>query len=436
MSYPDEPRIPSPLGRGVVNKLGIAMLATIVTLSSISCSSVASPNLTAKNPPRTETKQPPKTKLVVNPQLVTANTRFGFKLFSEVLKQDGKKNVFVSPSSVAIALSMAYNGAGGTTQQAMAKALEVNGLSLQAVNQANSDLKQLLQQGDPKVELTIANSLWARQGVNFKPAFLESNKTFYNAEVTTLDFSSPTAPKTINSWVDRNTRGKISEIVDSIDPDQVMFLVNAIYFKGKWTTEFNKQQTSDRPFSLPNGSQKQHPTMQQKGEYRYFETEQFQAVSLPYGKGRTSLYVFLPKKGSNLTAFSKTLTAENWQTWMKKFGKREGLIELPRFKMEYEIELKKALSALGMGETFDRQANFSNLADVPVKIDEVKHKTFVEVNEEGTEAAAVTSIGIRTTSVQVDSQPFEMKVDRPFFCAIRDNKTGSILFMGSIVDPK
>ncbi|MGV0028250.1 serpin family protein [Phormidesmis priestleyi] len=421
----------------ILTKIGIAMLAAIVTLSSVSCSSAASPNLTVKNPPRTQPKQPQKTKTVVNPQLVTANTRFGFKLFSEILKQDGQKNVFVSPSSVAIALSMTYNGAGGSTQQAMAKALKFNGLSLQEVNQANADLRELLQQSDPKVELTIANSLWARQGVNFKSTFLESNKTFYAAQVTTLDFSSPTAPKEINNWVKRNTRGKISEIVDSIDPQQVMFLVNAIYFKGKWTAEFDKQETRDRPFFLTNGSQKQHPTMQQRGEYRYFETEQFQAVSLPYGKGRTSLYVFLPKKESNLTAFSKTLTAENWQTWMKKFGKREGLIQLPRFKMEYEIQLKKALSALGMEEAFDRQkANFSNLADVPVNIDEVKHKTFVEVNEEGTEAAAVTSVGIRATSVQVDSQPFEMKVDRPFFCAIRDNKTGSILFMGSIVDPK
>jgi serine protease inhibitor len=418
----------------ILTKIGVAGLAAIVLLSAISCSSAASPDLTAKNPPRTETKL---SKPVANPQLVTANTRFGFKLFSEVLKQDRQKNVFVSPSSVAIALSMTYNGAGGTTQQAMAKALELKGLSLQEVNQANSDLKALLQQSDPKVELTIANSLWTKQGVNFKSAFLESNKTFYDAQVTTLDFSSPAAPKEINTWVNRNTRGKISEIVDSIDPQQVMFLVNAIYFKGKWTTEFDKQQTSDRPFFLTNGSQKQHPTMQQRGEYRYFETEQFQAVSLPYGKGRTSLYVFLPKKESNLTAFSKTLTAENWQTWMKKFGKREGLIQLPRFKMEYEIELKKALSALGMGEAFDRQrANFSNLGDVPLSIDEVKHKTFVEVNEEGTEAAAVTSVGIRATSVQVDNQPFEMKVDRPFFCAIRDNKTGSILFMGSIVDPK
>lgn len=215
-----------------------------------------------------------------------------------------------------------------------------------------------------------------------------------------------------------------------------MFLINAIYFKGKWMNEFDKSQTADQPFTLADGRQKQHPMMSQRGDYRYTENQQFQAVSLPYGKGRTSLYVFLPKPNSNLADFQKTLTAENWQTWMKTFSKREGSIQLPRFKMEYEIQLKKSLSALGMGIAFDPlKADFSNLSETSTRIDEVKHKTFVEVNEEGTEAAAVTSIGIRATSAQMEVAPFSMTVDRPFFCAIRDNKTGEILFMGEIVNP-
>ncbi|MCY7279144.1 MAG: serpin family protein, partial [Phormidesmis sp. CAN_BIN44] len=221
-----------------------------------------------------------------------------------------------------------------------------------------------------------------------------------------------------------------------IDADQVMFLINAIYFKGKWMNEFDKSQTTDQPFTLAGGRQKQHAMMSQRGDYRYTENQQFQAVSLPYGKGRTSLYVFLPKPNSNLADFQKTLTAENWQTWMKTFGKREGSIQLPRFKMEYETQLRKSLSALGMGIAFDpSKADFSNLSATSTRIDEVKHKTFVEVNEEGTEAAAVTSTGIRATSAQMDVAPFSMTVDRPFFCAIRDNKTGEILFMGAIVDP-
>lgn len=419
----------------LLTRIGIAVLATIVTLSSISCSIASSSNLTSDSD-SSDTKQvTPKTQPVANSKLVAANTRFGFKLFSNILKQNDKQNVFVSPASVSIALSMTYNGASGKTKQAMAKALELQDMSLEAVNQGNAGLKTLLEQSDPKVQLTIANSLWARKDVSFNPGFIQRNQTFYGAQIERLDFAAPSATSEINNWVNRSTRGRIREIVDSINPQQVMFLINAIYFKGKWADEFDKQQTRDRPFYLADGSQKQHPMMQQRGSYRYYETDQFQAVSLPYGKGRTSLYLFLPKQKTNLPAFYKTLTAENWQTWMKNFGIREGSIQIPRFKMEYEIELKKTLSALGMGNAFDRaQADFSNLTDAKVHINEVKHKTFVEVNEEGTEAAAVTSVGIQVTSAQI-SNPFEMKVDRPFFCAIRDNKTGEILFMGSIVSP-
>ncbi len=416
-------------------RISIAVLAAIVTLTSVSCSGAASSNLNPK-PSQTPTTKPVASKLMVNPNLVEANTRFSFKLFSEILKQDGKKNVFVSPSSVAIALSMAYNGANGETQQAIAQALEMQGMSLSDINQSNANLKTSLESSDPAVQLTIANSLWARKGVDFKPEFIQQNQAFYDAEVKSLDFADPSAPNQINGWVKKNTQGRISEIVDRINADQVMFLINAIYFKGKWMNEFDKSQTIDQPFTLANGHEKQHPMMSQRGEYRYTENQQFQAVSLPYGKGRTSLYVFLPKPNSNLAEFQKTLTAENWQAWMKTFGQREGSIHLPRFKMEYETQLKKSLSALGMGIAFDpSKADFSNLSTTPTRIDEVKHKTFVEVNEEGTEAAAVTSVGIRATSVRIEVAPFSMTVDRPFFCAIRDNKTGEILFMGAIVDP-
>jgi serpin B len=374
---------------------------------------------------------------LVDSKLVDANRRFSFKLFSEILKQDSKKNVFVSPTSVAIALSMTYNGANGETQQAMAKALELQGMSLQQVNQANDALKASLETADPAVQLAIANSLWVKQGVTFKPDFMQSNQQFYKAKVTELDFAKPEAPGIINSWVKENTRGKIDKIVQQIDPADVLFLINAIYFKGKWTNEFDKNQTSERPFYLSNGTQKPHPMMSQSGKYRYYENETFQAVSLPYGKGRLSLYVFLPQKDTNLDRFQEQLTPENWQQWMNQFGMRQGSIQLPRFKFDYDIQLNTALKALGMEEAFDAgRANFSNMSPASVKIDEVMHKTFVEVNEEGTEAAAATSVRAVLTSARMPSQPFRMVVDRPFFCAIRDNQTGTILFMGSIQEPK
>ncbi|BAU08117.1 serpin family protein [Fischerella sp. NIES-3754] len=368
-------------------------------------------------------------------KLILANTKFGFKLFEEVLKQENNKNVFISPASVAIALDMTYNGANGSTQRAMAKALELQGLSLQEINSSNAALKQLLENSDPEIQLSIANSLWANQEVKFNPDFLKKNQDFYQAKVTNLNFQDPNSVSKINNWVSESTRGRIDKIVEKIEPDQVLFLLNAIYFKGKWTNEFDKQQTVQQPFYLTSSTQKQHPMMSQKGEYKYYENEQFQAASLPYGKdGKFSFYVFLPKKNSNLKSFYENLNADNWEKWMSQFSLREGLIRLPRFKMDYKVTLNTALEALGMGEAFTNQADFSQMGQ-NFQISEVKHKTFVEVNEEGTEAAATTSVGVTAVSATVNQQPFQMIVDRPFFCAIRDNQTGSILFMGAILDP-
>ncbi|MBD2130172.1 serpin family protein [Microcoleus sp. ZQ-A2] len=372
----------------------------------------------------------------VDSKLVDANTKFGFKLFQEVLKEDSNKNVFVSPTSIAIALSMTYNGASGETQQGMAKALELQGISLQDINQANETLKSSLEKADPDVQLSIANSLWAKQGTPFKPEFIQRNQQFYKAKVTELNFASPDAAKTINGWVQENTRGKIDQIVNQIQPEDVLFLINAVYFKGNWTKQFDKSQTAERPFYLSNGSQKQHPRMSQSGKYRYYENDSFQAVSLPYGKGRLSLYVFLPKKDTNLVAFQQQLSLENWQLWMNQFQMRSGSLQLPRFKFDYNIQLNSALKALGMESAFNTGANFSNMTSASVAIDQVRHKTFVEVNEEGTEAAAATSVGVMLTSAQMPTEPFQMVVDRPFFCAIRDNQTGTLLFMGSIKEPK
>ena len=419
-------------------RTGAVAIGSLMLLGLIGCLKTGSVHPAIASPQPTQLPQPiamqkPQT---VNPKLITANTTFGFKLFSELLQHDQGKNVFVSPSSVAIALSMLYNGATGETQQQMAKTLELQSMSLTELNQANAELKAVLENPDAGVQLAIANSLWARQGVSFKPAFMQHNQNFYGAQVTALDFAAPNATATINNWVKENTRGKISQIVDSLKPDDVLFLLNAIYFKGTWAKAFDKSDTVNKPFYRSDGSQTRHPLMAQTGSYKYYETDQFQAVSLPYGKKRVSMYLFLPKQSSNLSSFAKTLTAENWQQWMGRFRTQSGAVQVPRFKLEYDVSLKKALSALGMSIAFDaNKATFDELSSASTKIDQVRHKTFVEVNEEGTEAAAATSIGIIATSMPMH-EPFQMVVDRPFFCAIRDNKTGTVLFMGAIVDPK
>ena len=412
--------------------------ASVVLLGVLGCSQVNN-NTSALAQSDLPQSESPLQKKTVKPdtRLVNANNQFGFKLFSEILKQDSSaENIFVSPSSVAIALAMAYNGASGSTQQAMAKTLELQGMSLQEINSSYAALKGLLENPDAQVQLNIANSLWANKDVSLQPEFIQKNQDFYKAKVTNLDFQDATAPNSINNWVKENTSGKINKIVETIKPDEVLFLINAIYFKGKWSNEFDKTQTAQHPFYLISGGQKQHPMMSQKGDYRYYENEQFQAVSLPYGAdGKISFYIFLPKQNSSLKALYQNLSLENWQKWMAQFNKREGFIRLPRFKTDYDVTLNDALKALGMEEAFSKQANFSGIGK-NLTISQVKHKTFVEVNEEGTEAAAATSVGIEATSFRQKPEPFRMIVDRPFFCAIRDNETGSVLFMGSIVEPQ
>ena len=371
-----------------------------------------------------------------SPQVVESSTHFGFDLYRELLKTSGGRNIFVSPSSISMALSMAANGAAGTTRDAMLGTLALRDISLEDLNRSNAALIEVLQETDPKVRLTVANSLWARMGLAFKKPFLDLNRAFYGAEVRALDFADPASPGIINAWVSEKTSGKIPSMVDQIEPSHVMFILNAIYFKGIWTREFDKQGTREQPFVLQGGKIVNVPMMNQSGRYAHLAGEGFEAVSLPYGEGRFSMYLFLPDQGSSLESFHRSLQADSWGAWMSRFRKDEGSVALPRFKMEYETALKEPLSALGMAEAFDPgRANFTGMLDTrEVFINQVKHKTFVEVNEEGTEAAAATSVEVMLTSVR--RGPFRIVFDRPFFCAIRDNSTGALLFLGSIYDPR
>ena len=373
----------------------------------------------------------------VDNRLTAASTRFSLKLYDQLLKQRSD-NTFVSPASVMLALAMTYNGADGTTRDGMARALEIEGMSLEDVNQSFSNLRSALASTDPKVQLKIANSLWARNGFTLDPAFVERNKKHYAAEIANLDFSDPSAPKIINAWVSKNTEGKIDKIIEQIKDGDILFLINAIYFKGQWEHEFKKENTKPDVFRLTGGAQKQVQMMSQSGSYLYYKGKDFQSVALRYGKGGVSMYIFLPDELRSLNQFERDLTTENWNAWMQSYRMLPGEVKLPRFKVEWESSLIHALSALGMEESFDsKRANFSQMAklntDARIYISEVKHKALCEVNEEGTVAAAATAVGAALTSLP--PPPFSMKVDRPFFFAIRDNQTGLILFMGSVANP-
>lgn len=369
--------------------------------------------------------------------LVAANNEFGFDLFNQLCAQDNGKNTFFSPLSVATALAMTYIGAVGDTHLAMKRVLKYGEMNHAEINQSGSALMSKLKSSDPKVELLIANSLWARQGVEFNPLFMDRNRQFFGAEVAALDFSNPQSVKRINGWVSQNTKGKIPAIIEQIENDQVMFLINAVYFKGQWQKRFEKSLTLNRPFHLATGGTKQTPMMSQSGNYQYLRGENFQAISLPYGQGGTSLYLFLPDENSSLNDLLKDLSYQKWQQWMTSFRDSPGDVKIPRFKMDYSRELNNALRALGMGVAFERgKADFSGIREQKdLFISQVKHKAVIEMNEEGTEAAAATSVGISITSVRPVQQRFSFIADRPFLLAIRNQETGAILFTGAIFEP-
>jgi serpin B len=318
----------------------------------------------------------------------------------------------------------------------MDKTLGLSGAPLIEVLSASLSLKRSLEAADSLVRLDIANSLWARQGLPVRPEYQITIERNFDGRMSVLDFASPQAPKTINAWVSEKTNGKIERIVDRIGSDMMLYLINAIYFKGSWQSRFDQAKTVEDDFYLSNEKTKKLPFMRQDGEYQYFKGRDFQAARLPYGSGRLAMYVFLPDQRDGLAAFLKKLNSKNWAAWLSGFAKTRGHLALPRFKADYERELSAELTTLGMGPAFSDAADFTGMARAPLAISEVRHKAVLEVNEEGTEAAAVTSVGMRITSVRPEPPPFVMVVDHPFFMAIVDQRTGAILFMGAIYEPK
>jgi serine protease inhibitor len=370
-------------------------------------------------------------------RIAAASNDFGFNLLRELGKKEAGKNLFLSPYSLAVALSMTANGANGATREAMLRTLRLQGMSLEEINQAHAELRAGLADPAGKIQLATANSIWIDQGFHFRPDFLRRNEASYEAQVTSLNFADPRSLRTINGWVDRQTRGKIPEIVrrEDLTPMHVAVLLNAVYFKGTWAVSFPRAATRERDFTLADGRCKKCPMMTNTAEYSWMQGDGFQAVQLPYSGGGLSMLILLPDAPAGLEPLRRRLTAATWQQWVGRLQAREVHLTLPRFKVEYEAEMREALTALGMGVAFDRfRADFTGMISSPrVSIDKVRHKTYVDVNEEGTEAAAATMVSPLFTSLH--TLPVEVVVDHPFLCAIRDNKNGALLFLGAIHDP-
>jgi serine protease inhibitor len=370
-------------------------------------------------------------------KLVSANTGFAFKLLKEINRGQPEKNVFISPYGVSTVLQMVGNGAGGTTKEEMRQALGIVGLSQPVQNEASLDLSRMVQAETTNVLLDTANAVWYRKGIDVKAEFISCNQEFYQATVEGLDFADPASAGIINSWVNEKTHGRIPGMISGpIRPTVLLYLANAVYFKGKWSIPFEPKDTKDREFHLRGGRVKKLPTMFQADNFWYRRGTGYQAVRLPYKDWTLGMYIFLPDTNSSPEKLLGIMNGDNWQrVTVPGFSDRKGTLVLPRFKFDYGVDLQPPLRALGIKSAFADKADFSALCKEPAFISEAQQKTFVEVNEEGTEAVAATMMTIEMGIEMNPPKPFEMIVDRPFLFVIEHSETKSILFMGIIFDP-
>lgn len=376
-------------------------------------------------------------------RIKTRTTGFDFALFREVSAGE-PGNVVLSPLSARMALAMAYNGASDEVAGEMAYVLDFEGMGLDEVNAMMRGLiDSLLQADENQVQLELANSIWSDDGMGFTEDFRERCVDNYYAEVASVDFGDGESARIINRWVEEKTQGKITDIVDASEledlGDLVAMLINTLYFNGAWAHPFDSSMNVEGPFHLAGGGTKGVIFMHQAGRFDYLENEDFQAVRLPYGNGRLGMYVFLPREDRSLEDFTGGLDLAGWDEWMASFSRTDGTIGLPRFESDFEAELSPALVSLGMGSAFGGDAfpsMFEGEVDGPGPfIEKVVQKTSIGVNELGTEAASATLIEVRWCGLPEQVQGFVMEVDRPFFFAISDDETGTILFMGSIYEP-
>jgi len=370
-------------------------------------------------------------------QVIESLNEFGFDIFKAIIADEpADKNVFISPTSISLALAMTYNGANGSTKDSMAYALRMDHLTPDQINLAYKELMAGLTSVDEKVIMEIANSIWYRLGFEVEQGFLSINQEYYNAGITELDFDSPDAPDIINAWVAEQTNDKILTILNQIEPDQVMFLINAIYFKGTWTKEFNPDNTYEGGFRLSDGSYKTTDMMSMQEEIGYMENDLLQLAELDYGRGNYSMIILLPKEELSAEDLAQELSNGNWENWLASVSTTEVKLSVPKFTFDYEKKLNDILSLMGMHIAFDPgEADFTGInSGGNLYIGFVKHKTFIEVNEEGTEAAAVTIVGMELTALE--PSVVYMTVNTPFLFAIREKTTNAIVFIGKVAEPK
>lgn len=363
---------------------------------------------------------------------------FAWDLFQ--VSSENQGNILISPASVYLALGMTYNGSDGETRQAMLDTLKAANISPEEFNEACRDYISILRVMGKKTELSIANSIWYRDGFPVSDDFLQINANYFDSEAESLDFSQPAAIDTINKWVKTQTNNTIDKIIDEIRSNTVMFLINAVYFKSDWKQPFDAANTYTKDFNSPEGKLNAD-FMNRTGEMDYFNKEGAQGVILPYDDGRFKFFALLPEKGTDIRSFIHELDGAAIYDYLISVRKENILLSLPKFETRFEDQLNDELSNMGMEIAFDpNSADFSLMLENPgdarenLYIGEVRHKTFCRVDELGTEASAVTSVEMRDTSAGMDPE-IQLIFDRPFIYGIVDEVTGAPLFLGIMENP-
>jgi serine protease inhibitor len=366
--------------------------------------------------------------------LIVSENSFAFDIFKKVLENAGdNENIIISPLSVSLALSMTLNGANGATRNAMLEALRVKGITPGIINNSYRDLSEALLNVDKRVLISIANSVWIEKNFIVKKQFTDILTGYYNAESRPFDITDAQAPTQINRWIESKTNGLIKNMIERLNDNTVMLLINAIYYKGKWKFQFDAKNTVNKLFYKPGGTTSAVPMMKQKSDFKSFAGAGFILAEFPYGQGNFVMDIILPDDNEGVKKLIPSLSSNSFSSWLDQMAAKETEVSFPRFKYGYKKQLKDILTIMGMGISFTDNADFSNISNVPLLINDVTHQAYIETNEDGTEAAAATIVDIGVTSIPVS--PFTLNIDHPFIYIIRETTTSSILFMGRVADP-
>jgi serpin B len=375
---------------------------------------------------------------VYQKEVIDSANRFAFDLFKPILSDaEGTENVMISPFSITSALSMTLNGAAGKTFDDMKESLRLDGKTLEQINNTYLKLMTEMVPVDERVVVEIANSVWVEKRLNVKQKFMTDLQTWYKAEAQGIDVADPDAVQIVNDWIAEKTHDKITDMLDNLDPDLAMLLINAVYFNGKWRYQFDKVDTKEESFYVIPSAPKNVPMMHQEENLKSAKEDNLTIVDIPYGQGNYSMLVVLPDQGISTTDIADALTPSHWNEWMELLENNAHKVELsmPRFKYVYKRLLNDDLINLGMGIAFSDWADFTNISDQALKINRVIHQSFIETNEEGTEAAAATIVEMIFNTMEAEPSVWKIDINRQFLFFIHETSTGTILFMGRVGDP-